>query len=94
MLVLTRKEGECIRIDNRIVIRIHNIGKNRVRVAIEAPSDIPIYREEIYVRIAEENKQASRSAGIDPLKLSEVYDKLGITKATGKAAHVGKGKNP
>lgn len=93
MLVLTRKEGECIRIDNRIVIRIHNIGKKRVRVAIEAPTDMPIYREEVYLRIAEENRQAAKTA-LDAAALNNVYDKLGMQTAPGKSAVLVKGKKP
>ncbi|OGR01186.1 MAG: carbon storage regulator [Deltaproteobacteria bacterium RIFOXYA12_FULL_61_11] len=81
MLVLTRKEGECIRIDHEILIRIHNIGKNRVRVAIDAPPNVPIYREEVYLRIVEENKQASQSDVLDAARTAEVYAGIGLQSA-------------
>lgn len=77
MLVLTRREGECIRIDNNIVVRVHTIGKKRVRIAIEAPHDVPIYREEIYNRIAEENLQASKS-NLSKEGVDDLFAKLGL----------------
>jgi carbon storage regulator len=47
MLVLTRKIGERLVIDNRIVVQIVEIQGNRIRVGIEAPADVSIKREEL-----------------------------------------------
>ncbi|NPA72469.1 MAG: carbon storage regulator [Gammaproteobacteria bacterium] len=49
MLVLTRKEGESLIIDNDIKLTIVAIKGGQVRVGIEAPSDIPIHREELLI---------------------------------------------
>lgn len=46
MLVLSRKESERIRIGDGIVLEIRRIAGNRVSVAIEAPKEIPIRREQ------------------------------------------------
>ncbi len=47
MLVLSRKLGEKIIIGDNIVVTVVKIDRNQIRIGIEAPSDIPVYREEI-----------------------------------------------
>ena len=47
MLVLSRKQGETIRINDNIVIRITQIKGSKVQVAVEAPKDVPIVRGEL-----------------------------------------------
>ena len=47
MLVLSRKVGEQIILDNRIVVRVVAIVGNRIRLGIEAPPDVKIRREEL-----------------------------------------------
>lgn len=59
MLVLTRKPGERIVIGDNIVITIVEIKGDNIRVAIDAPKEIKIYRGELYETIAAENMQAA-----------------------------------
>lgn len=59
MLVLTRKLGETIVIGDNIVIKVVDIHGKQIRLGIEAPTEIGIFRGEIYDRIKEENKAAS-----------------------------------
>jgi carbon storage regulator len=47
MLVLSRKLGEKIVIGDNIVVTVVKIDRNQIRIGIEAPSDVPVYREEI-----------------------------------------------
>lgn len=47
MLVLTRKEGERIMIGDDVRITIVRVTGNQVRIGIEAPREVPVYREEI-----------------------------------------------
>jgi len=47
MLVLSRKLGEKIVIGENIRITVVKIDRNQIRIGIEAPSDVPVYREEI-----------------------------------------------
>lgn len=73
MLVLTRKPGQQIMIGDSIVLNVVEVQGDNVRIAIEAPREIKIYRGEIYKAIKEENqKAASQLSGID---LSELSDK-------------------
>lgn len=69
MLALTRKVGEKIIIGSNIVITLADIRGDNVRLAIDAPREIKIYRGEIYDAIATENKKAAESAGLDALDL-------------------------
>jgi carbon storage regulator len=55
MLLLTRKQGEKIIIDDDIVITVLNIGRGQVRIGFEAPKDVEINRQEIYERKRKEN---------------------------------------
>ncbi|MFZ4402523.1 MAG: carbon storage regulator CsrA [Pseudobdellovibrionaceae bacterium] len=60
MLVLTRKLGESIAIDDHIKIRVVQIKGKQVRLGIEAPKDTKIHREEVYAAIQEQNQQSSQ----------------------------------
>jgi len=62
MLVLARKKGQSIVIAERIKITVLEIKGDQVRLGIEAPQDLSVYREEIYEQILKENIIAT---GID-----------------------------
>ena len=77
MLVLTRKAGESIVIGSQIRITVLEMQGRQIRLGIEAPSEIPVHRGEVYERIREENEQAAL-AGADELKvLSQAWKKIG-----------------
>lgn len=59
MLALTRKVGEKIVIGDNIILTVVDIKGDNVRLALEAPKEVKIYRGEIYDSIVSENKQAS-----------------------------------
>ena len=60
MLILSRKIGECITIGEEIKVYVVDIRGKQVRLGIEAPTHAPIYRQEVYQKILEENRSASR----------------------------------
>lgn len=61
MLVLTRKLGESIAIDDDIKIVVVQIKGKQVRLGIKAPKDTKIHREEVYMAIQEQNQKALES---------------------------------
>jgi len=66
MLVLRRKIGQVIRINDDIRIVIQDVqNEHIVRIGIEAPPEIPVHRQEIYDLIQQENRSAG---GADTLK--------------------------
>ncbi len=69
MLVLTRKKGEGVIIGDDIEIQIVEIRGGAVRVGLNAPRDKKIYRQEVYQKIQEENREATKwkAADLDSL---------------------------
>lgn len=67
MLVLTRMTSEEIRIGHDVIVRILDIKGDRVRIGIEAPSEIPVHRQEVYAEIERANREAMEvaSAGLE-----------------------------
>lgn len=73
MLVLTRKLGESIAIDDNIKIVVVQIKGKQVRLGIKAPKETKIHREEVYQAIHDQNIEASKA---DPNSLSDLTDAL------------------
>jgi len=59
MLVLTRKVGEEIYIGDRICIKVIEITGSKVRLGIDAPASLRIYREEVLAKVKDENRFAA-----------------------------------
>lgn len=74
MLALTRKAGERIVIGDNIVVTVVSIKGDSIRLTIEAPKEIKIYRGEIYDAIAAENKQAAVSPDLAELDLLKALE--------------------
>lgn len=60
MLVLSRQRDESIIIGDNIVITIVDIRGDKVRLGINAPTEIPVHRQEVYEAIQRENLRAGR----------------------------------
>lgn len=75
MLVLTRKVKETIVIDNKIKITVVAIDGDKVKLAIDAPKNIPILRQEVFEAIKEAN-EASVKVTLDQTGLSKMKDLL------------------
>jgi carbon storage regulator len=77
MLVLSRHRDESIMIGDDIVVTIVDIRGDKVRLGIDAPTDIPVHRQEVFEAIQRENRKASQ------LQPGDTRD-LGKANPTGK----------
>lgn len=64
MLALARKVNESIMLGSDIEITLLEIKGDQVKLGINAPKSVPIYRKEIYLQIQEENKQATQEVDL------------------------------
>jgi carbon storage regulator len=75
MLILSRKSGESIVIDGRILVKIVRVEGDVVKVGIEASSDVPVHRQEVYEEIQRSNRQALTRQSV---VLPKLTGKLGL----------------
>jgi carbon storage regulator len=61
MLILTRRPGERVVIGEEILVTVMGVSGHTVRLGIAAPEGIPIYREEIWLAVMEENRAAAEA---------------------------------
>lgn len=73
MLILTRKLGESITIGDDIKIQVIEIKGKQVRLGIQAPESMTIHREEVYLRIQEENRLAAEKSPLSLKSLSDIW---------------------
>lgn len=73
MLILTRRAGESLHIGNHIKVTVISIQGKQVRLGITVPDDTLVYREEIYIRIMDENKQAMLADSDDLLAAATLW---------------------
>jgi carbon storage regulator len=66
MLILTRRPGERVVIGDEILVTVMGVSGHTVRLGIAAPAGVPIYREEIWLAVREENRAAA-AANVDAL---------------------------
>ena len=75
MLILTRKLGEVINIGDVIKIQVLEIKGKQVRLGIEAPQDMSIHREEVYIKIQHENLNAAQTSPKSLKNISQTWKK-------------------
>ncbi len=68
MLALTRKKGESLVLNNDIEITVLEIRGDQVKLGIQAPKQVPVYRKEVYLQIQKENEAAASVENLEALK--------------------------
>ena len=68
MLALSRKKNEALIINNNVEVTILEVKGDQVKIGIEAPREIPVYRKEVYLQIQEANQASSDASAMDALK--------------------------
>src|ERR1700684_4027006 len=61
MLILTRRPGERVVIGEDVLVTVMEVSGQTVRLGIAAPQGLPIYREEIWLAVKEENRAAAQA---------------------------------
>lgn len=67
MLVLSRKVGESLIIGNDITVTVVEFRGDQVRIGVDAPRSVQVYREELYAEVSRQNREAS-SVGVQDLE--------------------------
>ncbi|MGI9183376.1 MAG: carbon storage regulator CsrA [Solirubrobacteraceae bacterium] len=62
MLVLTRKSNQSIMIGDEIEVSVLAIMGEKVRIGIQAPRDVPVFRKEVYLEIQQERSEETKGA--------------------------------
>ncbi len=74
MLILTRRPGERVVIGDEVLVTVMSVSGHTVRLGISAPQGVPIYREEIWLAVKEENRAAAASTDALPSAPSGAED--------------------
>jgi carbon storage regulator len=81
MLILARRIGESIMIGDQVELSVVDIKGDQVKLGIKAPSQVKVYRKEVYAAIQEENRAAAAAAPQSLPKLEGLISPGGIPPA-------------
>ena len=60
MLILTRRVGEAVVIDEEVTVTVLGVKGNQVRIGVNAPKNVSVHREEIFERIKNERNSSAQ----------------------------------
>jgi carbon storage regulator len=64
VLIITRRAGQKVMLGDDITVHVMEIVGNSVRIGIDAPKSLPVYREEIWAAVKEENQAAAKADAV------------------------------
>ena len=73
MLILTRRPGESLYVGENIRITVLSLQGKQVKIGLEVPDDMTVYREEVYKRVMEENRLAIETSNEDLLLAATLW---------------------
>ncbi len=73
MLILSRRPGESINVGDDIIISVLGVKGKQVKVGIEVPDEVPVYREEVFKKIQQENEMAILASAQDFLAAANLW---------------------
>ena len=83
MLVLTRKSNQSIMIGDDIEVSVLSIMGEKVRIGIQAPRDIPVFRKEVYLEIQQENVAAGAQCARRSGRRAQAFEREQVDGARG-----------
>jgi len=73
MLILTRRSGQSLYVGDNIRVTVLGIQGKQVKIGLELPEDMTVYREEVYQRVMEENRMAIQTSNEDLLVAAQLW---------------------
>ncbi len=73
MLILTRRPGESLYVGDTIKVTILSVQGKQIKIGLEVPKDMTVYREEVYLRVQEQNRLAFESSDADLLAATSLW---------------------
>jgi len=73
MLILTRRPGESLHLGDDIKITILSLQGKQVKIGLTVPGDMTVYREEVYLRVTEENRRALEASTADLMAVTQLW---------------------
>ena len=73
MLILSRRPGESINVGDDIIISVLEVKGKQVKVGVEVPDEVPVYREEVFKKIQQENEMAIQASAQDLLAAANLW---------------------
>lgn len=67
MLIVSRREGEKLMIGDDVVVAIVEVSGGTVKLGIDAPRSVPVYREELWAAVRDENRAAAAAPATLPV---------------------------
>ncbi len=73
MLILTRRSGESLYLGDNIKVTVLSIQGKQIKLGLDVPREMTVYREEIYKRVQEQNKLALESKDDDLMQVTTLW---------------------